>query len=273
VPERHRQAHLEHRAAFAGEPRTRPMGLGLEIVLRCRDGSELPVDIALRPSQLDRAAWVVAAVRDASQRNQLEHAVWHSEQRLRLLLEAVTDYAIFMLDADGRVASWNEGAERIKGWRREEILGEHVSLFYPPEEVDAGKPVREVAAAARDCRVEDEGWRVRKDGPRFWADVVITAITDEAGVLHGFAKATRDVSERRRLEERQGRLGLLAERERIAQGLFDEVAQAVFAVGLGLQAATVADDAALRARVDRSVRDLDEVIVGLRRHVFQLRSE
>jgi PAS domain S-box-containing protein len=234
VPEHHRQAHLEHRASFAAEPRTRPMGSGLEIVLRCRDGSELPVDIALRPSQLDGAGYVVAAVRDASQRKQLEDAVWHSEQRLRRLLEAVTDYAIFMLDADGRVVSWNEGAERIKGWRREEILGEHFARFYPPEEVAAGKPARELAAAARDGRVEDVGWRVRKDGSRFWADVVITAITDQAGVLQGFATVTRDTSERRRLEERQGRLGLLAERERIAQGLFDEVAQAVFAVGLGL---------------------------------------
>ncbi len=139
------------------------MGSGLEIVLRCRDGSELPADIALRPSKLDGASWVVAAVRDAS------------KQRLRLLLEAVTDYAIFLLDADGRVVSWNEGAERIKGWRREEILGEHVARFYPPEEV----------AAARDGRVEDEGWRVRKDGSRFWAGVVITAIADEAGGCTG----------------------------------------------------------------------------------------
>jgi signal transduction histidine kinase len=142
-----------------------------------------------------------------------------------------------------------------------------------PEEIAAGKPARELAAAARDGRVEDEGWRVRKDGSRFWADVVITAITDQARVLQGFAKVTRDVSERRRLEEQQGRLGLLAERERIAQGLFDEAAQAVFGVGLGLQAATFADDGALRARVDGAVRDLDEVIVGLRRHVFQLRSD
>jgi PAS domain S-box-containing protein len=160
---------MEHRAAFAAEPRTRPMGSGLEIILRCWDGSDLPVEIALRPSQLDGAAYVVAAVRDASQCKQPEHAVWHSEQRLRLrlLLEAVTDYAIFMLDPDGQVVGWNEGAERIKGWRREEIVGEHVARFYPPEEVAAGKPARELAAAARDGRVENEGWRVRKDGSRF----------------------------------------------------------------------------------------------------------
>jgi PAS domain S-box-containing protein len=249
------------------------MGTGLEIVLRCGDGRELPVDIALRPSRLDGEGFVVAAVRDASQRKQLEHAVWHSEQRLRLLLAAVTDYAIFLLDPHGRVVSWNQGAERIKGWRREEILGEHLSRLYPPEDVAAGKPARELQVAARDGRVEDEGWRLRKDGSRFWAEVVITAVHDEAGVLQGFAKVTRDLSERRLLEAQQRRLALVVERERIAKGLFEEVVQALFAVGLGLQAATFTDDAALRARVDAAVQDLDEVIVGLRRHVFQLRAE
>jgi PAS domain S-box-containing protein len=244
VPERYREAHLEHRAAFAAEPRTRPMGTGLEIVLRCGDGRELPVDIALRPSRLDGEGFVVAAVRDASQRKQLEHAVWHSEQRLRLLLEAVTDYAIFLLDPHGRVVSWNQGAERIKGWRREEILGEHLSRLYPPEDVAAGKPARELQVAARDGRVGDAGWRLRKDGSRFWAEVVITAVHDEAGVLQGFAKVTRDLSERRLLEAQQRRLALVVERERIAKGLFEEVVQALFAVGLGLQAATTCSSSA-----------------------------
>jgi PAS domain S-box-containing protein len=249
------------------------MGSGLDTVLRCRDGSQLPVDIALRPSQPNGVGQVVAAVRDASQRKQLEQALWHSEQRLRLLLEAVTDYAIFMLDPAGRVVSWNQGAERIKGWRREEILGEHLSRFYPPEDVEAGKPARELQMAARDGRVEDEGWRLRKDGSRFWANVVITAIHDHAGVLHGFAKVTRDLSEQRLLEAQERRLALLAERERIAKGLFEQIVQALFAVGLGLQAATFADDATLRARIDAAVQDLDEVIVDLRSHVFQLRAE
>jgi formate hydrogenlyase transcriptional activator len=273
LPERYREVHLEHRAAFAAEPRTRPMGSGLDTVLRCRDGSELPVDIALRPSQPNGVGQVVAAVRDASQRKQLEQALWHSEQRLRLLLEAVTDYAISMLDPAGRVVSWNQGAERIKGWRREEILGEHLSRFYPREDVEAGKPARELQVAARDGRVEDEGWRLRKDGSRFWANVVITAIHDHAGVLHGFAKVTRDLGEQRLLEAQERRLALLAERERIAKGLFEQIVQALFAVGLGLQAATFADDATLRARIDAAVQDLDEVIVDLRSHVFQLRAE
>ena len=102
---------------------------------------------------------------------------------------------------------------------------------------------------------------------------MITAAHDEAGVLHGFAKVTRDLRERRLLEAQQRQLALVVERERIAQGLFEEVVQALFAVGLGLPAATFTDDAALRARVDAAVQDLDEVIVGLRRHVFQLRAK
>jgi PAS domain S-box-containing protein len=142
------------------------MGSGLEIVLCRQDGSELPVDIALRPGQLGSTGHVVAAVRDASERKQLEQALWHSEQRLRLLVGGVADYAIFMLDPQGRVVSWNEGAERIKGWRREEILGEHLSRFYPPEQAATGAPARTLEAAIRDGRVEDEGWRVRKDGSR-----------------------------------------------------------------------------------------------------------
>ena len=199
VPARHRQAHQQHRAAFADMPRTRPMGSGLEIVLCRQDGSELPVDIALRPGQLGSPGHVVAAVRDASERKQLEQALWHSEQRLRLLVGGVADYAIFMLDPQGRVVSWNEGAERIKGWRREEILGEHLSRFYPPEQAATGAPTRTLEAAIRDGRVEDEGWRMRKDGSQFWANVVVTAVYDEAGALHGFAKITRDLTERRRL--------------------------------------------------------------------------
>lgn len=106
-----------------------------------------------------------------------------------------------MLDPDGRVASWNAGAERFKGYRAEEILGQHFSRFYLPEDVSNGKPAAELEAARRDGRVEDEGWRVRKDGTTFWADVVITALRDERGQLRGFGKVTRDLTERRRAEE------------------------------------------------------------------------
>jgi PAS domain S-box-containing protein len=119
----------------------------------------------------------------------------------RLLVESVGDYAIFMLDESGRVASWNLGAERIKQYRPEEIIGKHFSIFYPKEDVEAGKPERELEIARAEGSVEDDGWRVRKDGSRFWANALIAAVHDEAGKLRGFAKVTRDITARREAEE------------------------------------------------------------------------
>ncbi|HSJ15061.1 MAG TPA: PAS domain-containing sensor histidine kinase [Longimicrobiales bacterium] len=120
----------------------------------------------------------------------------------RLLVSAVRDYAIFALDAHGHIITWNQGAERFKGYRPEEIIGRHFSTFYPAGDIAAGKPQRELEIAARDGRLEDEGWRVRKDGTLFWANVVITALRDETGQLVGFAKVTRDLTERRASYER-----------------------------------------------------------------------
>ena len=125
----------------------------------------------------------------------------HSEELFRLLIESVRDYAIFMLDPTGRVATWNTGAERIKGYRADEIIGRHFSTFYPPQEVATGICERELEIAARDGRFEDEGWRVRKDGSRFWANVVISAMRDRRGELIGFSKVTRDLTERKGIEE------------------------------------------------------------------------
>jgi len=123
------------------------------------------------------------------------------DARYRTLVESVFDYAIFMLDAEGRVASWNAGARRLKGYEAEEVLGQHVSLFYPPEALAEEQPLKALQAAARDGRFEAEGWRVRKDGARFWASVVIDAIHDAKGRLVGYAKVTRDLTERRRVED------------------------------------------------------------------------
>jgi PAS domain S-box-containing protein len=119
---------------------------------------------------------------------------------LERLVADVEDYAIFVLDAEGNVSSWNAGAERFKGYRAEEIIGRHFSVFYPPEDVAAGKPQRELAIAASDGRLEDEGWRVRQDGTWFWANVVITALRDSTGLLLGYGKVTRDLTERRETE-------------------------------------------------------------------------
>ena len=128
------------------------------------------------------------------------------EEAFRLLVEAVQDYAIFLLGTDGRVRTWNPGAERAKGYTASEIIGQHFSVFYTPEEREAGRPQALLARAASEGRVEDEGWRVRKDGTRFWADVILTALRDANGDLYGFAKITRDLTERRRAEEQQRNL-------------------------------------------------------------------
>ena len=117
--------------------------------------------------------------------------------RFELLVQSITDYAIYMLDPQGRVVSWNAGAHRFKGYTAEEIIGEHFSRFYTPEERQQGVPQIALATAEREGRFEAQGWRVRKDGSRFWADVVIDPIRDPAGKLVGFAKITRDLSERR----------------------------------------------------------------------------
>jgi len=125
----------------------------------------------------------------------------HSEERFRLLVESVRDYAIFMLSPEGRVVTWNAGAERFKGYRAHEIIGEHFSRFYPAEALARGLPAHELEVAAADGSFEDEGWRVRKDGSQFWANVVITAMRTPDGRLIGFAKVTRDLTQRRGHEE------------------------------------------------------------------------
>lgn len=124
------------------------------------------------------------------------------DRLLRLLVETVRDYAIFVLDPTGHVMTWNPGAARLKGYSQDEIVGKHFSTFYQHDDVAAGKPAWELEVAERDGRVEDEGWRVRKDGSLFWANVVITALRDSGGRLVGFAKVTRDLTERRNAELR-----------------------------------------------------------------------
>ncbi|KGQ18113.1 Two-component hybrid sensor and regulator [Lysobacter dokdonensis DS-58] len=145
--------------------------------------------------------------RDLTARRRHEELLRRSEERVRLLVESVVDYAIFMLDPDGHIASWNAGAQRTKGYTASEVIGKHFSIFYPPEVVAAGWPERELEIALEDGRCEDEGWRVRKDGTRFWASVVITPLHDETGQHLGYAKVTRDLTDRRRVSalEDEGR--------------------------------------------------------------------
>jgi PAS domain S-box-containing protein len=160
--------------------------------------------------------------RDLTHRREAEERLRESEEMFRLLVNSVQEYAIFLLDPGGHVKTWNAGAQRIKGYTPEEIIGHHFSEFYPEEDKRAGKPARELEIAIAEGSVEDEGWRVRKDGTRFWANVVITAIRDAHGELRGFTKVTRDMTERKRaddlqqalLEQREARLQAEEERRR-----------------------------------------------------------
>ena len=156
-------------------------------------------------------------VTDITERKQAEEVLRASEERFRLMIEGVKDYAIYLLDPTGRVSSWNAGAERIKGYCEEEILGQHFSRFYPADDIAQGKPEEQLRLAGAAGRIEDEGWRVRKDGTRLWASVLLTALRDEEGALVGFCKVTRDITERRRAEEELRRSeAQLAEGQRIS---------------------------------------------------------
>jgi PAS domain S-box-containing protein len=197
-----------------------------------KSGEEISVELSLSPirpvHEVDdgETRFVLAIVRDVTGRKAAEQAVLHlnkdlekrveertsqleatvaelrhSEERFRLLVEGVRDYAIFMLGPDGRIISWNEGAERIQGYEVSEVIGEHCSLFYAEDDVERGLPEEEVRVAANEGRFEQEGLRVRKDGTSFQADVVITALRDDAGNLRGFSQVTRDITARKEAEE------------------------------------------------------------------------
>lgn len=166
-----------------------------------------------------------------------------SEVGFELLVQRVKDYAIFMLDPDGHVASWNEGAERIKGYSADEIIGKPLTVFYPDEVVQSGYVRHELEAAKRDGRFEDENWRVRKDGSRFWANVVITAIRDPNGRLLGFAKITRDLTERRKAEQQRRKLAVEQATRRAAMARTEELAE----LNARLQAQAIELQAALQA--------------------------
>ena len=144
--------------------------------------------------------------RDLSAKRAILEELRSSEQRLRLLIDSIVDYAIFTMDIDGTVTSWNAGAERAKGYREDEILGQNYAIFHTPEDQAAGNPARALAIARDTGQFVDEGWRVRKSGERFWASVVIDPMRDEAGILVGFAKVTRDITEKRALEQAKDEL-------------------------------------------------------------------
>jgi protein-histidine pros-kinase len=169
---------------------------------RKKDGTLIDVEITSHPLIYEGKDARLVVATDITERKKAENALRQSEERFRLLVDGAQDYAIFMLDSEGLVATWNSGAELIKGYKGPEIIGKHFSCFYPVEDIAARKPQKELEIAKRDGRVTDEGWRVRKDGARFWAHVEIVALRDTQGRLVGFSKITRDLTHQRRAEEK-----------------------------------------------------------------------
>jgi PAS domain S-box-containing protein len=231
-----------------------------------KDGSRFWADIvisALRDETGELIGFSKVS-RDLSEKRLAESALRTSEERFRLLVDSVKDHAIFMLDPKGIITTWNEGARRIKGYEAAEIIGRHFSVFYPREEAAAGKCERELEIAEREGRFEEEGIRVRKDGLRFWSSVVISAVHDQSGKLIGFAKVTRDLTERRRAEDERIRLAKAQETIRLRDEFLSiashELKTPVTAVHLQLQAALRrTGDEKVRALLERSNKNLDRL--------------
>lgn len=204
LPGRFAEAHRRHVQGFglAAEPsRPHVMGHQREVVGRRKDGGEFPAEASIVKLVHQQQTSFTVILRDISERRRREDELRQSETRYRLLIDGVQDYAIYLLDPAGRVASWNAGAERMTGYQSGDILGKHFACFFTTEDLALGKAGIELQTARITGRYEEEGWRVRKDGSRFWANVVVTAVRDERGDLRGFAKVTRDTTERRKADE------------------------------------------------------------------------
>jgi PAS domain S-box-containing protein len=192
-----------------------------------KDGSRFWANVVISAVHNEQGQVIgfTKVTRDLSERRRAEDTLRQSEERFRLIVQTIKDYAILMLDPAGHVVSWNEGAERIKGYTGDEIIGRAFTVFYPPDAVAAGFPQRELEIATREGSFENEGWRVRKDGSRFWANVVITALHNNDGQLIGFAKVTRDLTARREAEEQARRLAAEEAARAEAQRRADELAR------------------------------------------------
>ncbi len=187
-----------------------------------KDGTRFPAIVsvtALRDDEQTIIGYLLIGTDNSARRHAEEKLRW-TEESFRLMVESVSDYAIVMLDPEGGIVSWNTGAQRIKGFQADEIVGRHFSVFYPPDDIASGKPEADLELACGSGRHEDEGWRVRKDGSLFWANIVFTAIRDQAGDLRGFAKLTRDLTERNKIEAALTDAKALAERANLAKSDF-----------------------------------------------------
>ncbi|MGI4813281.1 MAG: PAS domain S-box protein [Janthinobacterium lividum] len=196
IPERHREAHRAGMNRYLSTGKAHVLNRRLELPALRRSGEEFPVEMTITTATVDGHLQFACFLRDITERCRAAEA----DERLRLLVQSVRDYAIFLLDPDGTIATWNNGARAIMQYEQEEILGRNVSTLFTPADVARGKAERELETATREGRAEEEGWRLRKDGSVFWGSMVITALKDEKGSLRGFAKVIRDMTQRRRLE-------------------------------------------------------------------------
>ena len=201
VPDRFRRHHPSHRENYHAHPRARQMGAALNLYGLRKDGTEFPVDIMLKPLRTPQGTAVLSIIRDVTEQREAQELARSKDLQLRSLVDGVRDYAIYLLDTEGYITTWNPGAQRIKQYTPDEIIGKHFSRFFIQEDLERGRPAELMKLTAQRGRVEEEGWRVRKDGSRFWANIVLTAIRDSNGELTGFAKVTRDFTDRKRAEE------------------------------------------------------------------------
>jgi PAS domain S-box-containing protein len=191
------------------------LGRAIELTLRRADGKEFRAELAIS-RVTEGPPSCTALIRDITDRKRVESALRQTEERFRLLVEGVKDYAIYILDPQGRVATWNTGAERLEGYRADEIIGKPLATFFTPEDIDRDVPGKMLKQAISEGHVQSEGPRLRKGGVRFWSEGVITALRDEAGMLHGFAKIAHDMTQKKKAEEEIRQLNATLE-ERVAE--------------------------------------------------------
>ncbi|MBU6399076.1 MAG: PAS domain S-box protein [Verrucomicrobia bacterium] len=206
MPSPDREQHDEYLARYRRTGEARIIGIGREVTGLRKNGATFPMELAISEVRLNGRRLFTGFVRDITERKKALEDLRRSDERFRILVEGVVDYGIYLLDPAGHVASWNSGAERIEGYREDEVLGRPFAIFFPEEDRQRGQPEQEMQVAATEGRIAVEGWRLRKDGSKFWSFGVLTALRDPNGQLYGYSKVIRDLSKQRQAQEQIHRL-------------------------------------------------------------------